>query len=707
MESRSAKEASFKADLRTDTVEAADGGFTQKERLLLEHIRQTFAELGPEALRMMQLIVTKSSAHDQDPTTPPSSDAQSTNSVQIGPKDANSVQTGGKDVDGMGAAKVGGAVAAVAAAAAAAAPGANVPSLRAIERFFLRLTPGEAAYWRVRPMEKDEGLAVPESVCAGDSRFRNGYHVSPVHVFASLKRMAAQWQKRYVDNFGRRTKAVDWPFPTTICQCNCFGWMFSDQILHRLRLLGPVHAAADATSAAAAAAAASAAAAAAAASGAPVSPTLTKGSKRAAQAALRGAKAKRRRTDPRRSGTISTNPVAPSPFACLAADDDDDETAEGADKSARGRPRELYLFDYPQYISRPPREGCAPPTNPLDTSHITTEAMMGGERAEHAEAWQPLPVMESLPEVVARHYQGMLDKVLTVVSVAAGPTDPKLAFERILFAPHDLPLLAPDPAPGLASPYALALPTNGLFGGVHATADQPAPVVGAPDMTTEESSGLPGFLLTPEMKHTGQTPASSAQIAIAKDMEGEGKPQVKGMPFLVSISADGDGSGGNSVCGSGSGTLMPLRKSGGPPRTDDWGGPSSALAMPGGAPARGRLVHRNSVALAAGAIDLSAAWLAIDAAAPGPYGAMRKTHHQREHYQMHGQERITKGSSPVGNQQSTSRSFAMRRAKYLQDEDEADIVDSSEVDHGGDPPQWNTSATPAWSTATDDEAETD
>ena len=252
----------WKLSLLSGVVWRMDG-FTQKERLLLDQIRQTFDDLGPEAMQLMELIVTKSNASDDGSKQP--------------------------------------------------AVKQNVPSLRAIERFFLRLTDSEVAYWRVHPVQPGDSI-VPADLCATDDAFRNDYHVTPVHVFASLKRMATQWQKRYVDNFGRRTKALDWPFPTTICQANCFGWLFSEDLLHRLRLLDAVH----------------------------DSSIGPKTAHKRPLSAKSPAKTKKKKNG---NG--------------VAVDDEPVSSSKGGGGDGPKRPREVYLYNYPRYIPRPPTEGAA------------------------------------------------------------------------------------------------------------------------------------------------------------------------------------------------------------------------------------------------------------------------------------------------------------------------------------------------------------
>jgi hypothetical protein len=322
--------------------------FTQKERLLMDAIRQTFDELGPEAIEMMKIIVNKSKPppnnipnpnHLNQPPQPPQPPPH--------PQPAEAAEEGGKKVGDGGAVAVAVAVA---------------PSLRAIERFFLRLNDSEVAFWRVRPSSVP---LVPAEVCATDILFRNDHHVTPVHVFASLKRMATQWQKRYVDNFGRRTKAVDFDVPTTICQANCFGWLFSEQILHRLRLLAPIHAYRF-----------------------PVPPPATLHSRKRHDSASQNeesAISKRQKNNNEVPVEIVTSPPPPPPPPLPA-------------KGAK-RPKELYLYDYPRYISRPPSEGCGI-DDPL----------------------QPLPLMASTPEVVERHYLNFVERLLYTTSLAR--TDP-------------------------------------------------------------------------------------------------------------------------------------------------------------------------------------------------------------------------------------------------------------------------------------------
>jgi hypothetical protein len=330
-------------------------GLSEKEKLLFMHISNMFAELGPEAMALMALIVMK-------PTDPPKKK---------------------KLLSAADALKV--------------AQKNTLPSLRAIERFFQRVArcDSEKAYWRVRPCDAGSGI-VPAQVCANDPWFRNDHHVVPVHIFASLKRMTTMWQKRYVDNFGRRTEALDWPFPTTICQANCFWWLFSEQILQRLRLL---------TAAV---------------------PEPTKATK--AFPTVAGAKRPQRDSSTSRKKTVKraktgskteqTKPHfhAPPPIKARAP-----PTAAGGAKS---KPRDLYLFDYPRYVRMPPPEG----------GSYETELL-------------PILMVSSL--VLERHYAGAVERMLMESVSAAGISEPFCNSELAEQLPYLFPVkpLAPAPPP--------------------------------------------------------------------------------------------------------------------------------------------------------------------------------------------------------------------------------------------------------------------
>lgn len=302
----------------------------------MDAIRQTFEELGPESVEMMKIIINKSKV----PAVP--------SPVNDAPK-----SKAGSD--------------------------AGAPSLRAIERFFLRLNDSEVAFWRVRPTVNKEPL-VPPSVCEGDTLYRNDHHVTPVHVFASLKRMATQWLKKYVDNFGRRTKAVDFDVPTTICQANCFGWLFSEQILHRLRLLMPIHNIRF-----------------------PPPPKPTPGT----------------------SGVIRKRTESKPPFVAKKRQKNNQEAGvEVAPPKGSKRPKELYLYDYPRYVLTPPNEGCGP----QDPSQL-------------------LPLMASTADVVERHYQSVVDRLLFTNTIAR--PDPRTCHLNYVagteYLPYMLPLQRPSP----------------------------------------------------------------------------------------------------------------------------------------------------------------------------------------------------------------------------------------------------------------------
>lgn len=157
-----------------------ESALSEKEKLLLQSVKATFATLGPDSMALMKEIVSKDATQK-------------------------------------------------------ARSNEKTPTLREVERFFKRLSVEEelVAYWRIRPAKK--GLLIDPEISKNDLTFQNEYHVFPVHVFASQKRMTCMWQKKYVDAFGRRVPAFGWPFESTICQAVCFGWLIGEGILERLR----------------------------------------------------------------------------------------------------------------------------------------------------------------------------------------------------------------------------------------------------------------------------------------------------------------------------------------------------------------------------------------------------------------------------------------------------------------------------------------
>jgi hypothetical protein len=333
---------------------------TRKEAVLLEWARGAFERLGPRALKLMESIVlheqqtraSKAAATTKtttaSTTTVTSATSSATAATATSAVDAKSKNS--KEPDG----------------------GVVVPAqtLRGIDRFFRRIeaNDGEAAFWSLRKIDtrdvsEPRRTVVPPEVCAGDSLFRNDYHVYPTHVFASLKRAVTCWQKRYVDCFGRRVPAAGWPFPSTLCQVVSFCWMLSEWILERLRLLSRV-------------------------------PDI-----RASFSSLSSSLT-----------TSSSSPLVVSKKRKAPA-----TKSKEAKEASKQKTREIYLYDYPSYISAPPVEGACP------------EAPN-----------EPLPALSATSDVVEQFYAQMVDRLLFQDIDASTQTTPVVETEEL-----DLPLLRP------------------------------------------------------------------------------------------------------------------------------------------------------------------------------------------------------------------------------------------------------------------------
>jgi hypothetical protein len=108
----------------------------------------------------------------------------------------------------------------------------NLPTLRGIDRFVnvLRFEPNSVAFWRVLKSQKP---VIPIAFLkTEEDRTQNGYHIFPVHYFASRHRRARMWQVHYLDHFGRGEPAPSWPFPSTIKQAVSFSWLIGEGIIH-------------------------------------------------------------------------------------------------------------------------------------------------------------------------------------------------------------------------------------------------------------------------------------------------------------------------------------------------------------------------------------------------------------------------------------------------------------------------------------------
>ena len=149
---------------------------TEREYCLRKFLHERFQQLGPDALSLLERIVSEKETK--------------------------------KDEDGLSDEKK-----------------PYIPSLRAIERFFARMSvhDREVVYWKI--------TAFPDKPP----------EVIPVHVFDSYRRIRTMWQQRYLDPFGRRVPTNLWRFRTTICQAICIGWMIQTGLLDRLQYLETQH----------------------------------------------------------------------------------------------------------------------------------------------------------------------------------------------------------------------------------------------------------------------------------------------------------------------------------------------------------------------------------------------------------------------------------------------------------------------------------
>lgn len=92
----------------------------------------------------------------------------------------------------------------------------DYPTLRGINRFLKRMNNEEylAVFWK---KVSDEYV--------------------PVHILQSIRHLTLMWQQHWVDPVGRQGTTEYWPFPATTCQKVFFAWLFSADVLERMKIV--------------------------------------------------------------------------------------------------------------------------------------------------------------------------------------------------------------------------------------------------------------------------------------------------------------------------------------------------------------------------------------------------------------------------------------------------------------------------------------